>query len=48
LPVVADLENRQLAGIVSRSDLIKPSLTLFEDEQRRERFRGFGLGGVGK
>ena len=39
LPVVQDRESMRLVGIVSRSDLIKPSLALFDDEQRREKFR---------
>ena len=38
LPVVADSQSRKLVGIVSRSDLIKPSLAFFDEEQRRERF----------
>ncbi|MGF6770221.1 H+/Cl- antiporter ClcA [Paraburkholderia sp. GAS199] len=39
LPVVADSTTRQLVGIVSRSDLIKPSLAHFDDEHKKERFR---------
>jgi H+/Cl- antiporter ClcA/predicted transcriptional regulator len=39
LPVVRDRESMHLIGIVSRSDLIKPSLALFDEEQRREKFR---------
>jgi len=39
LPVVADLESLRLVGIVSRSDLVKPSITHFEEEHKRERFR---------
>jgi len=39
LPVVADATTLQLVGIVSRSDLIKPSLGHFEEEHKRERFR---------
>ena len=39
LPVVADRQTLRLVGIVSRSDLIKPSLAHFEDEHKRERFR---------
>jgi len=38
LPVVADRDTLRLVGIVSRSDLIKPSLALFEEEHKRERF----------
>jgi H+/Cl- antiporter ClcA len=39
LPVVKDAQSRLLVGIVSRSDLVKPSLAFFDEEQRRERFR---------
>jgi H+/Cl- antiporter ClcA/predicted transcriptional regulator len=39
LPVVADRKSMRLVGIVSRSDLIKPSLSHFEEEHKRERFR---------
>jgi CBS domain-containing protein len=39
LPVVADRESLRLIGIVSRSDLVKPSLAHFEDEYKKERFR---------
>ena len=39
LPVVADRTSLQLVGIVSRSDLVKPSLTFFDEERRRKRFR---------
>ncbi|WP_197330055.1 chloride channel protein [Ralstonia syzygii] len=39
LPVVADTQSRRLMGIVSRSDLVKPSVAFFDEEQRRERFR---------
>jgi H+/Cl- antiporter ClcA len=39
LPVVADRESLRLIGIVSRSDLVKPSLAHFEDEHEKERFR---------
>jgi len=39
LPVVADRKTMRLVGIVSRSDLIKPSLSHFEEEHKRERFR---------
>ncbi|GGC60212.1 chloride channel protein [Undibacterium terreum] len=38
LAVVSDLETRKLLGIVSRSDLIKPSRNFFEEEHKRERF----------
>jgi CBS domain-containing protein len=39
LPVVADEKSMRLIGIVSRSDLVKPSLSHFEEEQKMERFR---------
>ncbi|SMG51495.1 chloride channel protein [Paraburkholderia susongensis] len=42
LPVVADARSMRLVGIVSRSDLVKPSLTHFEEEHKRERFRRIG------
>jgi CBS domain-containing protein len=38
LPVVSDAQSRRLIGIVSRSDLIKPSLAIGEEELRTERF----------
>jgi hypothetical protein len=38
LPVVSDPVSRVLVGIVSRSDLVKPSLALFDEEHRRQRF----------
>ncbi|MDR5806561.1 chloride channel protein [Caballeronia sp. LZ001] len=41
LPVVADQGSMRLVGIVSRSDLIKPARTHFDEEHRRERFRRF-------
>ena len=40
LPVVADAQSRTLVGIVSRSDLVKPSLALFGEEQERTTMRG--------
>ncbi|MGU3781524.1 chloride channel protein [Burkholderia metallica] len=39
LPVVSDEQSMRITGIVSRSDLIKPALQHFDDEQKRERFR---------
>lgn len=39
LPVVDDEQSMRITGIVSRSDLIKPALQHFDDEQKRERFR---------
>ena len=44
MPVVADAVSRRLVGIISRSDLVKPSLDLYDDELRRETFRRVGLG----
>ncbi|MCP3727820.1 chloride channel protein [Paraburkholderia sp. CNPSo 3272] len=44
LPVVADRESRQLVGIVSRSDLVKLSLSHFEEEHKKERFRRISVG----
>ncbi|SAK46598.1 chloride channel protein [Caballeronia ptereochthonis] len=41
LPVVADKQSMRLVGIVSRSDLVKPARAHFDEEHRRERFRGF-------
>jgi len=41
LPVVTDAASRRLVGLIARSDLIKPSLTLRDEEGRPERF--FGL-----
>jgi CBS domain-containing protein len=41
LPVVADEQSLRLVGIVSRSDLVKPARAHFDEEHRRERFRGF-------
>jgi len=40
LPVVKDAQSLALVGIVARSDLIKPSLAHFDEEERRERMRG--------
>jgi H+/Cl- antiporter ClcA len=39
LPVVSDAQSRRLVGLISRSDLVKPSLAFFEEEERREMFR---------
>jgi H+/Cl- antiporter ClcA len=38
LPVVSDAQSRRLVGLIARSDLIKPSLALVDEEQRPERF----------
>ncbi|NML43384.1 CBS domain-containing protein [Ramlibacter sp. G-1-2-2] len=40
LPVVQDASSLQLVGIVTRSDLIKPSLIHFDEEEKRERLVG--------
>ena len=40
LPVVVDAATRELIGIVSRSDLIKPSLALHAEELQHEKLRG--------
>ena len=40
LPVVSDPDTRKLLGIISRSDLVEPGRTLFEEEERRERLTG--------
>ena len=45
-PVVADPKSRRLIGIISRSDLVKPSLTLFDDEHHYEIFRRTKFRGV--
>jgi CBS domain-containing protein len=39
LPVVDGAQSRKLVGMVSRSDLVKPSLSTFDEEERREVFR---------
>lgn len=39
VPVVADPSSYQLIGIVSRHDLVKPSLSVFSEEREREQFR---------
>jgi H+/Cl- antiporter ClcA len=40
LPVVRDAQSMELVGIVARSDLIKPSVIHFEEEEKRERLLG--------
>ncbi len=40
LPVVRNSQSWELVGIVARSDLIKPSLAHFDEEEKRERMRG--------
>jgi len=44
LPVVSDPHARRLVGLVSRSDLIKPSLEIGDHEHRVERFFTLPLG----
>jgi H+/Cl- antiporter ClcA len=39
LPVVKDAQSRRLVGVISRSDLVKPSLAFSEEEDRLETFR---------
>ena len=39
LPVVSDVQSRRLIGVISRSDLIDSSITLFAEEQQRQTFR---------
>jgi H+/Cl- antiporter ClcA len=39
VPVVENEETRRLLGIVSRHDLVKPSLSVFAEEREREQFR---------
>ena len=39
LPVVADAQSHRLVGIVSRSDLVKPSSVSSDEEDRREVFQ---------
>jgi CBS domain-containing protein len=43
IPVVADAAGRQLVGVVSRSDLIKSTLILHDEENTRHRFRRLSL-----
>jgi predicted transcriptional regulator len=43
LPVVAEAGSGSLVGVVSRSDLIKSSLTLQDEEHTRHRFRRWSL-----
>ena len=40
-PVVDDSASRQLVGLVSRSDLLKPSHVVHDEDVRRERVFGF-------
>ncbi|WP_368367513.1 CBS domain-containing protein [Paraburkholderia youngii] len=43
VPVVADTSSYRLIGIVSRHDLVKPSVSIFNEERERERFRRISL-----
>ena len=45
LPVVKDADSRELLGLVARSDLIKPSLSLFDEEHNYEQFSRASLDG---
>ena len=38
LPVVSDAHSRRLLGLIARSDLIKPSLAVDDEEHRSEKF----------
>ncbi len=40
LPVVANASSQRIVGIVSRSDLIKPTLAHFHEDEQREQLRG--------
>jgi len=42
------VDDGALLGIISRSDLIKPSSALFDEEQRREKFRTSPVDAIGK
>ena len=48
LPVVSDIASRSLVGVISRSDLVKPSLAHFNEEERRELFRRTPVHGLKK
>jgi hypothetical protein len=37
---VKDAQSMELVGLIARSDLIKPSLIHFEEEEKRERLLG--------
>ncbi|MBE7941880.1 MULTISPECIES: chloride channel protein [Ramlibacter] len=42
LPVVKDPQSLELVGIVARSDLIKPAVVHYDEEEKRERLLGQG------
>jgi len=46
LPVVKDTSSRELLGLVARSDLVKPSLALFDEEHNYEQFHGTSFEGL--
>ena len=46
LPVVKDARSRELLGLVARSDLIKPSFSLFDEEHKYEQFNRSPFGGL--
>jgi len=46
LPVVADARSNRLVGIISRSDLVKPSLAQGDEEDHLEKFGNLPLHGL--
>ena len=46
LPVVKDAQSRLLLGLIARSDLIKPSLGLFDEEDNYEQFQRSPFAGM--
>ncbi|MCK9685019.1 chloride channel protein [Scleromatobacter humisilvae] len=44
LPVVSDPQSRRLVGLIARSDLVKPSLAVGDEEAVHERFLALPLG----
>ena len=46
LPVVNDTSSREILGLVARSDLVKPSLALFDEEHNYEQFHGTSFEGL--
>jgi H+/Cl- antiporter ClcA/predicted transcriptional regulator len=46
LPVVKDAQSRELLGLVARSDLINPSLSLFDEEHNFEQFNRTPFGAL--
>lgn len=43
VPVVADAKSHRLIGLVSRSDLIKATLSVHDEEHARQTFRRFSF-----